>query len=89
MKKNHMRKYPISKEFFPFFCFTPPISEKFLAMAVSNMKMPKFIYKGKEVDVTRIGIGGDSAVSTLAVGVCMMMVFYMQKNFVRQGLMLL
>ena len=32
-----MSKYPISKEFFPFSYFTPPISEKFLAMAVPNM----------------------------------------------------
>lgn len=47
-----MSKYPISKEFFPFSHFTPPISEKFIAMAVPNMKTPKFIYRDKEVDVT-------------------------------------
>lgn len=35
-----MSKYPISKEVFPFLYFTPPISEKFLAMAVPNMKTP-------------------------------------------------
>ena len=46
-----MSKYPISKEFFLFSHFTPPISEKFLAMAVPNMKTPKFIYKDKELDV--------------------------------------
>lgn len=48
-----MGKYPISKEFFPFSHFTPPISEKFLEMAVPNMKTPKFIYKDKELDVVR------------------------------------
>ncbi len=48
-----MSKYPISKEFFPFSYFTPPISEKFLAIAVPNMKTPKFIYKDKELDVIR------------------------------------
>ncbi len=48
-----MSKYPISKEFFPFSHFKPPISEKFLAMAVSNMKTPKFIFKDKELDLVR------------------------------------
>ena len=126
-----MSKYPIHKEFFPFSYFTPPISEKFLAMAVPHMKTPKFYFHGggfvlpaagyhyknamyyaREagckvvfvnyrlapkhphpvffedcyaafcwaydnaetlgIDIRRIGIGGDSAGSTLAVGVCMM-----------------
>ncbi len=48
-----MSKYPIKKEFFPFSHFTPPISEKFLAMAVPHMKTPKSIYKDKELDVCR------------------------------------
>ncbi len=48
-----MSKYPISKEFFPFSHFTPPISEKFLAIAVPNMKTPRFIFKDKELDVVR------------------------------------
>lgn len=48
-----MSKYSISKEFFPFSHFIPPISEKFLAMAVPKMKTPKFIFKDKEVDVLR------------------------------------
>lgn len=48
-----MSKYPISKEFFPFSHFTPPISEKFLAIAVPNMKTPKFIFKDKDIDVVR------------------------------------
>ncbi len=45
-------KYPIKKEFFPFSYFKPPISEKFLAMAVPHMKTPKYIYKDKELDVS-------------------------------------
>jgi len=48
-----MAKYNISREFFPFSCFTPPISEKFLAMAVPHMKTPKYIFKDKELDVSR------------------------------------
>ena len=46
-------KYKISKELFPFSHFKPPISEKFLAMAVPYMKVPKYIYKDKELDVSR------------------------------------
>lgn len=48
-----MSKYKISKEFFPFSHFTPPISEKFLAMAVPNMKTPKYIFKDRKLDVSR------------------------------------
>lgn len=48
-----MSKYPIGKEFFPFSHFTPPISEKFLAMAVPHMKTPGYIYKDKALAVTR------------------------------------
>ena len=48
-----MAKYKISKEFFPFSCFRPPISEKFLATAVPHMKTPKFIFKDKLLDVNR------------------------------------
>ena len=48
-----MAKYKISKEFFPFSCFRPPISEKFLATAVTHMKTPKFIFKDKLLDVSR------------------------------------
>lgn len=46
-----MSKYKISREFFPFSHFRPPISEKFLAMAVPHMKVPKWIYKDKALDV--------------------------------------
>ena len=48
-----MAKYKIGREFFPFSHFTPPISEKFLAMAVPHMKIPKYIFKNKELDVSR------------------------------------
>ena len=45
-------KYPIKKEFFPFSYFTPPISEKFLAMAVPHMKVPKYVFKDKKLKVS-------------------------------------
>ena len=48
-----MAKYKINREFFPFSHFKPPISEKFLKMAVPHMKTPKYIYKDKELDVCR------------------------------------
>ena len=37
-----MKKYAISREFFPWNLFVPPISEKFLAMSVPHMKPPNF-----------------------------------------------
>ncbi len=59
-----MGKYPILKEFFPFSHFTPPISEKFLKMAVPHMKTPKFIFKDRALDVIRyeIAVGDGSKV---------------------------
>lgn len=47
-----MRKYPIKKEFFPWNLFAPPISEKFLALAVPHMKPPKFLWRDTELDVS-------------------------------------
>ena len=47
-----MKKYPISREFFPWNLFAPPISEKFLAMSVPHMKPPKALWRDKELDVT-------------------------------------
>lgn len=39
-----MSKYPISREFFPFNLFAPPINEKFLKLAAANMNAPgKFL----------------------------------------------
>ena len=47
-----MRKYAISREFFPWNLFAPPISEKFLAMAVPHMKPPKSLWRDKALDVS-------------------------------------
>lgn len=47
-----MKKFPISREFFPWNLFAPPISEKFLAMSVPHMKPPKFLWKDRELNVT-------------------------------------
>ena len=46
-------KYRINREFFPFSHFTPPISEKFLAMAVPHMKTPRSVFRDKALDVSR------------------------------------
>ena len=46
-----MKKYDISWEFFPWNLFAPPISEKFLAMAVPHMKPPKALWKDASLDV--------------------------------------
>ena len=48
-----MAKYKISKEFFPFSHFKPPISEGFLKMAMPHMKPPRYIYRDRELDVHR------------------------------------
>ena len=48
-----MPKYKISKQFFPFSRFKPPISEKFLTLAVPHMKVPKRIFKDKYIDIAR------------------------------------
>lgn len=48
-----MKKYAISWEFFPFNLFTPPISEKFLNVAVPHMKVPGFLWNDPELDVKR------------------------------------
>ena len=47
-----MSKYSISKEFFPWNLFAPPISEKFLSVSVPHMKPPTFLWRDKELDVT-------------------------------------
>ena len=47
-----MKKYAISREFFPWNLFAPPISEKFLAMSVPHMKPPKSLWRDKALDVT-------------------------------------
>ena len=62
-----MRKYKIRREFFPFSHFTPPISEKFLAMAVPHMKTPKFIYKDKALNETKGTMHGYDIVQKTAI----------------------
>ncbi len=47
-----MKKHAISREFFPWNLFAPPISEQFLAMSVPHMKPPKFLWRDIELDVT-------------------------------------
>ena len=47
-----MGKYHIKREFFPWNLFAPPISEKFLSVAVPHMKPPKFLWRDSEMDVT-------------------------------------
>ena len=46
-----MKKYAISREFFPWNLFAPPISEKFLAMSVPHMKPPKSLWRDTELEV--------------------------------------
>ena len=48
-----MAKYPIKKEFFPFSHFKPPLSKAFLKITVPFIKVPKFIYKDKTLNVER------------------------------------
>jgi len=42
-----VKKYAISREFFPWNLFAPPISEKFLAISVPHMKPPKSLWRNK------------------------------------------
>lgn len=53
-----MKKYAISREFFPFNRFAPPISERFLAMAVPFMKPPRSLWKDPELDSVRHEVTG-------------------------------
>lgn len=46
-------KYKISREFFPFNHFTPPISERFLSISVPFMRVPRSIYRRGDVAVDR------------------------------------
>lgn len=47
-------KYPISNQFFPFNRFSPPISERFLAMAVPHMKPSGALRKDPALDVKTV-----------------------------------
>lgn len=48
-----MSKYPISREFFPFNHFAPPINNKFLKVSAMHMGVPKRFLHAKGVSVTR------------------------------------
>ena len=53
-----MAKYPISREFFPFNLFAPPISRRFVLLAQRFMKTPKFLWKDPALDVQSRRIPG-------------------------------
>lgn len=55
MAKN---KYPISKEFFPYNLFTPPINKSMIARAKKFMKTPKFVFKDPEISACSMMIPG-------------------------------
>ena len=43
--------YPISREFFPYSRFTPPVSRGFVRLAQKSMKTPGFVFRDPDVDV--------------------------------------
>lgn len=51
-----MKKYAIRREFLPWSLFAPPISERFLAMAVPHMKPPKSLWRDPELRVEQYRI---------------------------------
>ncbi|MBP3657531.1 MAG: alpha/beta hydrolase [Clostridia bacterium] len=52
------KKYPISREFFPFDRFTPPMSRRFVLLAQWGMKTPKLLWQDPELDVKTLMIPG-------------------------------
>ena len=53
-----MAKYPISREFFPFNLFTPPMSRAFVQLAQKGMKTPRCLFQDAELDVQSLRIPG-------------------------------
>ena len=51
-------KYPISREYLPFSLFTPSVSREFVLQAQKYMKVPGFLWKDKEIEVTGRKIEG-------------------------------
>ncbi len=51
-------KYPISKEFFPFSLFAPPMSRRFVLLAQKFMKTPKLLWQDPELDIETRSIPG-------------------------------
>jgi len=52
------KKYPISKEFFPFNRFAPPMSRGFVLLAQKCMKIPGLLYRDGQIDVQKRMIPG-------------------------------
>lgn len=46
-------KYKISREFFPFSHFKPPIGRRFLAIAARFMKTPRWLFKDRDIECLR------------------------------------
>ena len=53
-----MSRYPISREFFPFNLFVPPMRRRFVLLAQKGMKTPKFLWKDPELSVETLRIPG-------------------------------
>lgn len=53
-----MAKYPISREFFPFNLFTPPMSRAFVRLAQKGMKTPRCLFQDAELNVQSLKIPG-------------------------------
>ena len=53
-----MAKYPISREFFPFNMFAPPMSRRFVLVAQKYMKPTKLLWQDPELDVQTLRIPG-------------------------------
>jgi len=51
-------KYPISKEFFPFNLFAPPMSRSFVLLAQKFMKTPKLLWQDPELVIQTLSISG-------------------------------
>ncbi len=52
------KKYPISKEYFPFSSFTAPHSKAMVSFAQKAMGVPRFFKKGKDITTNSIRIKG-------------------------------
>lgn len=62
------RKYAISREFFPFNLFAPPMSEGFVRLAQKGMREPRFFRRDPELDVETRSVpvkGGEIAVDLI------------------------
>ena len=51
-------KYPISREFFPYSRFTPPVGRTFVRLAQRGMKTPRFIFREPGIETKTLKIPG-------------------------------